>query len=69
MLFEWYGTTLAILAKVCSEDSVQFKLVNERFVSSSVADNSLANVGLDWCGICGYTHIKMIERRACLSYR
>ena len=38
---------LATLAKVCSENSVQFKLVKRRYKSSSVADKKLANVGLD----------------------
>ena len=38
---------LAALAKVCSEDSVSFKLVNERCISSSVADKNLTNLELD----------------------
>ena len=36
-----------LAAKVCSEDSIQFKLVNGRYISSSVADKNLTNVGLD----------------------
>ena len=37
---------LATLAKVCSKDSDQFKLVNGRYISSSIADKNLTNVRL-----------------------
>ena len=35
-----WGHASFTFVKVCSEDPVQFKLVNGRFVSSSVADKS-----------------------------
>ena len=44
MLFTLCGIMLAALTKVCSEYSGQFKLVNKRFISSSVGDK---NLGLD----------------------
>ena len=46
MLFALCEEMLATLAKICFEDSVEFKLVNGGFISSSVEDKSLANVGL-----------------------